>query len=44
MNNRDVRLPDQNRQISVGTNNPDFQKPLSYRLPFSMTLGLKLDF
>jgi Carboxypeptidase regulatory-like domain len=44
MNNRDVRLPDQNRQISVGENNLDFQKPLSYRLPFSMTLGLKLDF
>jgi carboxypeptidase family protein len=44
MNNRDIRLPDQNRQISVGVDNPDFQKPLSYRLPRSMTLGLKLDF
>ncbi|HKQ90967.1 MAG TPA: TonB-dependent receptor [Blastocatellia bacterium] len=43
-NNRDIRLPDQNRQISVGFDNPDFQKPLSYRLPFAMTLGLKLDF
>jgi hypothetical protein len=43
-NNRDVRLPDQNRQISVGENNVDYQKPLSYRLPFNMRLGLKLDF
>jgi hypothetical protein len=37
-------LPDQNRQISVGVNNPDYQTPLSYRLPFNMRLGLKLDF
>jgi carboxypeptidase family protein len=43
-NNRDVRLPDQNRQVSVGADNVDYQKPLSYRLPFNMRLGLKLDF
>jgi hypothetical protein len=43
-NNRDVRLPDQNRQLTVGQNNVDFLKPLSYRLPFNMRLGLKLEF
>lgn len=44
MNNKDVRLPDQNRQLSVGVNNGDYQKPLSYRLPFNMYTGLKLEF
>jgi hypothetical protein len=44
MNNRDVRLPDQNRQLTVGQDNGDFGKPLSYRLPFNMRLGLKLEF
>jgi hypothetical protein len=43
-NNRDIRLPDQRRQLTVGQDNVDFQKPLNYRLPFSMTLGLKLEF
>jgi hypothetical protein len=43
-NNRDVRLPDQNRQLTVGQDNVDYQKPLSYRLPFNMRLGLKLEF
>jgi hypothetical protein len=43
-NNRQVRLPDQRRQLTVGQNNADFLKPLSYRLPFNMRLGVKLDF
>jgi hypothetical protein len=43
-NNRDVRLPDQNRERTGPVPNVDFSKPLLYRLPFNMTLGLKLDF
>jgi hypothetical protein len=43
-NNRDVRLPDQNRQLTGPAPNADFLKPLSYRLPFNMRLGLRLDF
>lgn len=43
-NNQDVRLPDQRRQLTVGQNNVDFLKPLNYRLPFNMRLGLKLEF
>jgi len=43
-NNRDVRLPDQRRQLTVGQNNVDFLKPLNYRLPFNMRLGAKLEF
>jgi hypothetical protein len=43
-NNQDIRLPDQRRQLTVGSDNADFQKPLSYRLPFNMRMGLKLEF
>jgi len=43
-NNQDVRLPDQRRQLTVGQENVDFLKPLNYRLPFNMRLGLKLEF
>jgi hypothetical protein len=43
-NNRDVRLPDQDRQTTVEVDNPDFLKPWYYRLPFNMRLGLKLEF
>jgi hypothetical protein len=43
-NNRKVRLPDQRRQLTVGQENVDFQKPLSYYLPFNMRLGLRLEF
>ncbi len=43
-NNRDVRLPDQRRQLTAGQDNVDFLKPLFYRLPFNMRLGLKVEF
>jgi hypothetical protein len=43
-NNRDVRLPDQNRERTGPAPNVDFGTPLFYRLPFNMRLGLKLDF
>ncbi len=50
-NNRAIRLPDQNRQLTVGQENVDFSKPSSagfgtrgYHLPFNMRFGLKLDF
>jgi Carboxypeptidase regulatory-like domain len=43
-NNRDIRLPDQDRQTTVEVDNPDFLKPIFYRLPFNMRLGLRLDF
>ncbi len=43
-NNRDVRLPDQNRELTGPAPNVDYLKPLLYRLPFNMRLGLKLDF
>ena len=50
-NNRAIRLPDQNRQLTVGQENVDFMKPSSggfgtrgYYLPFNMRFGLKLDF
>jgi hypothetical protein len=43
-NNQDVRRPDQRRQLTVGQENVDFLKPLDYRLPFNMRLGLKLEF
>jgi Carboxypeptidase regulatory-like domain len=43
-NNRDVRLPDQNRERTGPVDNVDFGTPLFYRLPFNMRLGLRLDF
>ncbi len=43
-NNQNVRLPDQRRQLTVGQENVDFLKPLSYHLPFNMRLGLKVEF
>ncbi len=50
-NSRKLRLPDQNRQVTAGQDNPDFSKPSSanfgqrgYHLPFNMRLGLRLNF
>ncbi len=51
-NNQEVRLIDQFRESTLGQENPDFGKPSGnagqlnpvYHLPFSMRLGLKLDF
>jgi hypothetical protein len=43
-NTQHVRLPDQNRQISAGTDNVDFLTPLSYYVPFSARLGLRFEF
>lgn len=43
-NNRKIRLPNQNRQLTVGQNNVDFGKPVSFYLPFNMRVGLRLDF
>ena len=43
-NNRDIRLPDQNRERTGPAPNVDYLKPLLYRLPFNMRLGLKLEF
>jgi Carboxypeptidase regulatory-like domain len=43
-NNRGVRLPDQNRQITIGLENTDYGKPLIYYAPFNMRLGLQLNF
>jgi hypothetical protein len=42
-NNRRLRLPDQNRQLSVGQNNVDFLQPNNFHLPFSMRLGVRLE-
>ena len=43
-NNRALRLPDQNRQITVGLDNDDFLKPLSFHTPARLRLGLRLEF
>ena len=51
-NNQEVRLIDQFRESTLNQPNPDFGKPSGnagqlnpvYHLPFSMRLGLKLDF
>jgi hypothetical protein len=43
-NSRPVRLVDQNFESSAGVLNVDFNKPSSYRAPFYMRLGLRLDF
>jgi hypothetical protein len=43
-NNRALRLPDQNRQITVGQDNQDFLKPLSFHSPRMLRLGMRLEF
>lgn len=43
-NNRALRLPDQSRQLTVGLDNEDFLKPLSYHTPARLRLGIRLDF
>jgi hypothetical protein len=46
-NNQALRLPDQNRQLTVGQDNVDFLKPFplqGYYLPFNMRLGVKIEF
>ncbi|PYU88369.1 MAG: hypothetical protein DMG08_25595, partial [Acidobacteria bacterium] len=43
-NNQRVRLPNQNRESTAGQLNPDFGQPASFYTPFSMRLGVKLEF
>ncbi|HEV7474295.1 MAG TPA: TonB-dependent receptor [Pyrinomonadaceae bacterium] len=43
-NSRPVRLIDQNFESSAGVLNADFTKPSSYRAPFNMRLGMRLEF
>jgi hypothetical protein len=43
-NNRKLRLPDQNRQITVGQDNQDFLKPLLFHSPTRLRLGLRFEF
>jgi hypothetical protein len=49
-NNRRLRLPDQFFQLDLGANNPDFLQPSTinltsgFHLPFSVRLGMRLDF
>ena len=43
-NSRRVRLIDQNFEVSAGVLNPDFAKVNSFRLPFYMRLGMRLEF
>jgi len=43
-NSRKVRLVDQNFESSAGVLNADFNKPSSYRAPFNMRLGMRLEF
>lgn len=44
LNNRQVRRPIENRQLSGGINNVDFLQPRVFHLPFNMRLGLRLEF
>jgi hypothetical protein len=44
LNSRRLRLPNQNRELSVGVNNVDFLSPLLFHPPFNMRLGLKFEF
>jgi hypothetical protein len=44
LNTRGVRLPNQFRELSVGTNNVDFGQPLLFHLPFNMRLGMRFEF
>ena len=41
-NNREVRLPNQFRESTQGQLNPDFLQPQLFYLPFSMRLGMRL--
>ncbi len=43
-NNRRVRRPIENRQLSGGINNVDFLAPRVFHLPFNMRLGMRLEF
>lgn len=43
-NSRPERLTDQNFETSAGVLNPDFNKPLNFRAPFNMRLGLRFEF
>ena len=43
-NSKKVRLIDQNFEVGAGVLNQDFTKVSSFRLPFYMRLGLRLDF
>ena len=43
-NSTKLRLPDQFRQTTVGVNNVDFQKPVSFYTPFNMRLGMRFEF
>lgn len=43
-NNRALRLPDQNRQQTVGVDNEDFLKPKYYHSPRMLRLGLRFEF
>jgi hypothetical protein len=42
-NSQKIRLPNQNRQVTVGVDNVDFLKPASFYAPFNMRLGLRLE-
>ncbi|HVS82693.1 MAG TPA: carboxypeptidase regulatory-like domain-containing protein [Pyrinomonadaceae bacterium] len=42
-NSQKIRLPNQNRQVTVGVDNVDFLKPVSFYAPFNMRLGLRLE-
>jgi hypothetical protein len=41
-NNRKVRLPNQFREGTNGQLNPDFLQPQLFHLPFSMRVGMRL--
>jgi len=43
-NSTKIRLPNQNRQLTVGVDNVDFLKPVSFYAPFNMRLGVRLEF
>ena len=43
-NSRPVRLVDQNFESQAGVLNLDFNKPQSFRAPFNMRLGMRLEF
>ncbi|HEV7797395.1 MAG TPA: TonB-dependent receptor [Pyrinomonadaceae bacterium] len=43
-NSRPVRLVDQNFEAAAGVLNLDFNKPSSFRAPFNMRLGMRLEF
>jgi hypothetical protein len=43
-NSRPVRLVDQNFEAAAGVLNLDFNKPSSYRAPFNLRLGMRLEF